>query len=157
MPSGPTGFSAFEWYAEHVLMPQQVPTSVIPEEQNGDYESGLAIIAGERWRIRTAKVTPTKPGAFVAVWRRAADRGTEPFPVDDPTSGLIVFVEDGAHRRGLFRFTAEHLRDLGVTRSEAQPGKRGFRLYPRWCSGLNRHAASTQAAQAPAFTRLPPP
>ncbi|MGL5853270.1 MAG: MepB family protein [Phycicoccus sp.] len=155
MTDGLSRFAAFEWYAEHLLRPRRTPLAMEPEEQGG-YESGLATIGGERWRVRTARVTPTKPGAFVAVWRRAGDGGTEPFPADDATHGLLVFVEDGILRRGVFRFTAAHLRELGIVRSESHPGKRGFRLYPDWCSGLSRQAASTQAVQAPAFTRLSP-
>lgn len=129
--------------------------SVRPEEQNGDYESGIAVLGTGTWRVRTARVTPTKPGAFVAVWQRAADGSTQPFDADDPTAGLLVLVED-EERFGCFRFTAEHLADLGVLRSTRHPGKRGFRVYPAWCSALNPQAARGQRAQAPAFTDLSP-
>lgn len=164
------GFSAFDHYRAVVLSAQGLAASVAPEEQSGDYEAGLAVIrddAGrvERWRVRTARVTPTKAGAFVAVWRRAADGGTEPFPADEDLSagtghaaratGLLVFVEDGG-RRGVFRFTAEHLRELGITSSAQRAGKRGFRVYPSWCAELNRQAQRTQAAQARAFQILSP-
>ncbi|GAA2831599.1 hypothetical protein FB468_0817 [Leucobacter komagatae] len=137
-----------------------------PEEQGGEYESGTVLLrvgeAEERWRIRTARITPTKPGAFVAVWERGADGKTQPFAADDGTAGLLVFVaEPGATaesgtlaRSGVFRFTAEMLMDLGITQHAGCAGKRGFRLYPSWCDGLNAQAARTQRAQAPAFTLL---
>lgn len=124
-----------------------------PEEQNGDYESGTVDFGGERWRIRTAMVTPTKPGAFVAVWQRDAAGATTPFGVDDATAGLLVFVAEG-ERFGVFEFSAAHLASLGVTRSATQPGKRGFRVYPSWSAGLNRQAQRSQVAQAPAFREL---
>ncbi|MEV7972171.1 MepB family protein [Cellulomonas sp. NPDC089187] len=144
-------FDVFDRYRALVL-----PDSVVgirPEAQSSDYQAGLAAIDGEDWRIRTARVTPTKPGAFVAVWRRAADGGTEPFPASDPVAGLLVLVEDD-DRFGAFRFTASHLASLGVTSGPGRPGLRGFRVYPSWCEGLNPQATRTQAAQAPAWTRL---
>ncbi|GAB3605759.1 MepB family protein [Conyzicola nivalis] len=138
-------FSAFEDYAAEIGL----AASAIPESQNGDYESGLIEIDGEAWHIRTARNTPTKPGAFVAFWRRDEDGSTVPFAANDPAVGLLVFVvQEG--RRGVFQFTAEHLAELGITSGKG-PGKRGFRLYPSWCERLNPQAAATQRAQARAF------
>lgn len=150
-------FSAFEAYAAAF----GITASVTPEPQNSDYESGLVTIDGETWHVRTARNTPTKPGAFVAFWRRDSSGKTVPFDADDPAAGLLVFVEQEG-RRGEFRFTATHLAELGITAGR-RAGKRGFRLYPSWCQGLNPQAAATQRAQAPAFhersqiTQRPPP
>ena len=138
-------FSALEEYAA-VL---GEPFTVIPETQNSDYESGLARIHGESWHVRTARITPTKPGAFLAFWRRDGEGRTAPFGRGDIGAGLLVFVED-AGRRGVFRFTAAHLEELGIT-AGARPGKRGFRVYPVWCDELNPQATRTQRAQVPAF------
>jgi hypothetical protein len=138
-------FSAFESYASEV----GVAAVVTPEVQNSDYESGVAQIDGEAWHIRTARNTPAKPGAFLAFWRRNLDGKTTPFSDDDPAAGLLVFVEHEGGR-GVFRFTAAHLSDLGITAGR-RAGKRGFRVYPKWCTGLNAQAAATQRAQAPAF------
>jgi len=138
-------FSAFETYADR----SGISSPISPEPQNSDYESGMVEIDGESWHIRTARTTPTKPGAFVAFWRRDEKAKTVPYGSDDPAAGLLVFVEQGG-RRGVFRFPAEHLAELGVT-SAGGAGKRGFRLYPSWCEGLNPQAAATQRAQASAF------
>ncbi len=124
-----------------------------PEAQGGEYESGTAMLGSERWRVRTARVTPKKPGAFVAVWMRDESGDTRPFDTEDTVSGLLVFVREG-ERFGVFRFTSAQLDALGVTRSDRHPGKRGFRVYPSWSENLNRRAAQTQAAQASAFTLL---
>lgn len=138
-------FSAFEAYAAEV----GATVAVTPETQNSDYESGIAQICDEAWHIRTARNTPTKPGAFVAFWQRDAGGTTTPFSDDDLAAGLLVFVEQQG-RRGVFRFTGAHLAELGIT-SGRRPGKRGFRVYPSWCAGLNTQATATQRAQAPAF------
>lgn len=129
-----------------------MPT-VHPEEQNSEYESGIALIGEEWWRIRTARITPTKPGAFVATWTRDDKGKTRPFTVDESQSGLLVFVADGEHF-GVFRFTSEDLKSLGYVTSGHHPGKRGFRVYPSWCTGLNPQASRTQRAQASAFEEL---
>lgn len=139
-------YSALEQYLAALGLD---PVAVTPEDQNGDYESGRVQLPEGEWHIRTARITPTKPGAFVAFWCRAASGTTRPFRDDEVTAGLLVFVTDGDHR-GAFRFTPAHLADLGVTAGRTA-GKRGFRVYPEWCAGLNRKAERTQRAQAPAF------
>lgn len=146
-------FSAFERFAALPGDPLGPPGVPEAEEQNSDYESGVVRLGDARWRIRTARITPTKPGAFVAVWRRNAAGTTEPFDAEDPTAGLLVYVVDGPHF-GVFRFTTAHLVELGVIRSAAHAGKRGFRVYPGWSVGLNRAAERARAAQAAAFLDL---
>lgn len=138
-------FHAFEAYARWA----GIAVDVAPEAQNSDYEAGVARIDGELWHIRTARTTPSKPGAFVAFWRRDPGGETAPFDANDVGARLLVFVQQEG-RRGLFRFTGERLLTLGVTTGE-RAGKRGFRVYPSWCVDLNRQAAATQRAQANAF------
>ena len=138
-------FRMFEAYAASLAE----PVAVTPEAQNSDYESGLAQIDGETWHIRTARNTPTKPGAFVAFWRRGIDGTTIPFSDEDTAAGLLVFVEQQGRRR-VFRFAGAHLAELGIT-SGRRPGKRGFRVYPSWCKDLNTQATAAQRAQSPAF------
>lgn len=140
------GFSALELWASELGL----TVSVAAEPQNSDYESGLAQVEGLEWHVRTARNTPSKPGAFVAFWRRSSDGQTQPFTGDKMNAGLLVFVGDHV-RRGVFRFSADHLAELGVTAAGGQAGKRGFRVYPVWCEGLNPQARATQRAQSPAF------
>lgn len=139
-------FSAFQGYASAM----GIPVVVSPEAQNSDYESGLALIGGQYWHIRTGRNTPNKPGAFVAFWRRDAQGTTEPFSDAEIDAGLLLFVHH-QDQRGVFRFTVEHLAQLGSSRSNG-PGKRGFRVYPPWCTALNAQATVTQRAQNPAFS-----
>ncbi|WP_404288666.1 MepB family protein [Glutamicibacter arilaitensis] len=146
-------FSAFSRYTAFGIAPDDDPLLVQAEEQNSDYESGLVSFGSQRWRIRTARITATKPGAFLACWTRDVDGLTQPFSANEQISGLLVFVQD-AERFGVFRFTAEQLHNLGITSSETKPGKRGFRVYPSWCTELNPQAQRTQRAQAPSFREL---
>ncbi|ANE03645.1 MepB family protein [Corynebacterium crudilactis] len=138
-------FNAFEEYAAHIGMMAEV----MSETQNSDYESGIAKFGNEMWHIRTSRNTPTKPGAFVAFWTREQSGDTGPFNSENVHAGLFVFVEQ-LGKRGVFRFTAKHLDQLGII-SGQRSGKRGFRVYPSWCVQLNPQAQATQKAQAPAF------
>lgn len=140
-------FTAFEKWAAHTGL----DATVDAEDQSSDYESGLACVGGESWHIRTARITPTKSGGFVAFWKRGGEGQTEPFGNADVSNGLLVFVEEDG-RRGLFRFTRGDLAELGITRGDA-PGKRGFRVYPDWCTGLNKQARASQNAQSASFQR----
>ncbi|TDP90273.1 hypothetical protein EDF62_2841 [Leucobacter luti] len=146
-------FQAFDRWVTIVGDSFGAPGLPSAEEQRGEYESGTVMLGTQRWRIRTAHVTPTKPGAFVAVWRRDAAGRTEPFGGDDDCAGLLVFVRDG-EQFGVFRFAAPQLEELGVVSSARHPGKRGFRVYPSWSTGLNPQATRTQRAQAGAFETL---
>jgi hypothetical protein len=148
-------FASFDWYLANLLVPAGITAVVVADSENAGYEAGIAEIGGQRWRIRTARTTPTKPGGFVSVWRRAADGSTEPFPASEPIRGLLVFAEAEGHR-GVFHFDRAHLAELGVTSSAGSPGKRGFRVYPRWCRDLNPQALRSRRAQATAFTELSP-
>lgn len=126
------------------------PGVPLAEEHNREYESGTVTIGSEVWRVRTAHVTPKKPGAFVASWTRNDAGETEPFDSRGDADGLLVFVYEAEHF-GVFRFTASHLQDMGITRSSVHPGKRGFRVYPSWSENLNPQATRTQKAQSAAF------
>ncbi|ADK27857.1 MepB family protein [Corynebacterium pseudotuberculosis] len=139
-------FKSFEQYATA----KGLNCRVTPEPQNSDYQSGITEIAGTTWHIRTARTTPTKKGAFVAFWTRDKAGKTTPFSTQNAQGGLLVFVEQGTHR-GVFTFTAEHLERLGIT-AGCSAGKRGFRVYPSWCTDLNPQATAAQRAQAPAFS-----
>ncbi len=124
--------------------------AVWAEEQNIDYESAVFMQNGELWRWRTARITPAKPGAFVALWRRNSQGSTEPFDATDECAGVMIGVadDDGS---GIFTFTNKDLERLGIYQSTAQPGKRGFRLYMPWNDRLNRQAQRTKEAQAQFF------
>lgn len=99
-------FPAFEAYAAEMGF----ALAIAPEEQSSDYESGTVQIDRDSWHIRTARNTPTKPGAFVAFWRRGADGVTTPFSEDDPAAGL---------RNVLSRLLSSHTEPISVRCSAA--------------------------------------
>lgn len=142
-------FGALTYYMRYRAINDFV---VEDEPESSGYESGIVKFSDGAWRVRTARVTPTKPGAFVAVWKRGASGETEPFSEADSAQGLMVFVEHHS-QRGVFTFPKRALVELGIITASTSTGKRGFRLYPSWCTDLNRQALRTQGAQAPYFER----
>ena len=57
---------------------------------NADYGAQLLTIDGAVARLRVGRVTPRKVGLFVAVWERASDGTTRPFPAEGGTELLLV-------------------------------------------------------------------
>ena len=103
--------------------------------------------------VRAAKVTPTKAGLFVTLWKRDDSGITRPYSVEDGVDEFWVVTET-PNGYGYFAFTAQSLVDSGVLASSAKPGKRGFRLYTPWDTGLNASATKAWAWQRKFFTAL---
>lgn len=143
-------FTALERYCR---LTGQTYSKVIPEEQQSDYQAALAEIDGQLWRIRTARITPTKSGGFVAIWHRDVTGTTAPYKYEEGLRGVMVYIEE-ASSFGVFRFTQQQLEHLGIYASASAPGKRGFRVYPSWTVGRRGEAKKSQNSQMPAFTVL---
>jgi hypothetical protein len=134
-------FHAFKQFMDSAPASAAAHPVIQAEEQNGDYESGAARIRKEQWRIPTARTTPAKAGAFVAVWKRGEAGSTRPFTADESTSGLLVFVEE-QERFGVFRFTRQ-ARLPRLSRKVHRPEFLGVMYAAR--RGLRSDAGSTAA------------
>lgn len=130
--------------------------TVLPEADNAEYGAAVATIGSAAVRYRVGKLTPKKPGAFVAVWRRAPTGSTEPFPDDDGIDVLAIVVRDGSEF-GQFLFPTGVLREQGIVSVSGRGGKRGFRVYPTWVDAPNAQARRTQRWQSEHFHRLDAP
>lgn len=103
--------------------------------------------------FRSAKVTPTKAGLFVTLWKRDESGNTRPYTKADAIDEFWISAEN-EHGYGLFKFPAEVLEAVGVLNSATKPGKRGFRLYTPWDENLNSSASKAWAWQRKFFTVL---
>ena len=118
--------------------------------------SALSFALNERNIIyRKAKVTPDRPGAFLAIWQRpmtqkANDNKPIPFKPDDLD---YLFVQVASHselssddkrdiQHGMFIFPVSLLVKKGVVSSATKKGKTGFRVFPPWSQ--NRGIAGTK-------------
>ncbi|MGO4536713.1 MepB family protein [Leifsonia sp. 2MCAF36] len=122
------------------------------DAENTGYGSAVSGVEGCLSRFRVARVTPQKAGLFVAVWRRAADGGTEPYP-EDAQMRMVIVTREGL-RFGAFVFPATVLAQRGVTSAGGRDGKRGFRVYPPWSVVESAQAVATQRWQCEHFVTL---
>jgi hypothetical protein len=125
-----------------------------PEAHNAEYGAAIATSGRASIRFRVGKLTPTKVGLFVAVWRRSPDGGTEPFPADHPSADdadtLVVSVRE-VEKSGHFVFPRSAMISHGIVSVKGTGGKRGFRVYPPWSLTSSRQARKTQEWQCAYF------
>ncbi|GAA1866110.1 hypothetical protein GCM10009715_11620 [Paeniglutamicibacter psychrophenolicus] len=108
---------------------------------------------GTRTIFRSAKVTPAKAGLFTTLWKRDENGATRPYSLADEVEDFVIAASVPAGY-GYFTFTATNLADHGILTTGGKPGKRGFRLYTPWDTGLNKNASSTWAWQRAFFTTV---
>ncbi len=101
-------------------------------------------------KYRQAKVTPKKVGLFVTLWKRNAEKITEPFSINDPFDFYIIAVKQEDYS-GFFIFPKDILSDKGIISNIKKEGKRGFRVYPEWTETENNQAKKTKAWQVDYF------
>ncbi len=128
-------------------------TDTCNEPDNAEYGAALSRCGSTVSRFRVGKITPTKMGMFVAVWRRAADGSTEPFPASDSITSLIVVVRED-HHFGAFTFPKDVLEQQQIVSADGKGGKRGFRVYPPWVAVSSPQAIRTQEWQCANFVEF---
>ena len=105
---------------------------------------------------REAKVTPTKIGSFVTIWKRNADGATEPFNINDDIDLIVISCRKG-EQFGQFVFPKNILGEKKVLTKKNIEGKRGIRVYPPWDIAINKQAMLTQAWQSKYFLDMRTP
>lgn len=105
-------------------------------------------------RFRVAKITPTKTGQFVALWKRIENGPTQPYDASDPVDFFIISTRKD-HHFGQFIFPKSVLCEQGVFSTEGKGGKRGIRVYSPWDTTFNRQAKKTQEWQIKYFLEIP--
>ncbi|WP_426995975.1 MepB family protein [Pseudarthrobacter sp. N5] len=125
--------------------------AVAPEPDNAEY-GAVVSVTGET-RFRAGKLTPTKVGLFVTVWRRASDGSTEPLSAEDGSQSLVIAVREGDNF-GLFVLPKSALVERGIVAISGVGGKRGFRVYPPWSATENPQAKRSQKWQCRFFLDL---
>ena len=106
-------------------------------------------------RFRIAKITPSKAGQFVTLWKRIDGGSILPFDMADRIDSFIVSVRSGKNF-GLFMFPKNVLHIKGFVSKDGIGGKRAMRLYPPWDIALNQQAQKTQKWQLMYFVEILP-
>ncbi|OYU79396.1 MAG: hypothetical protein CFE23_14255 [Flavobacterium sp. BFFFF1] len=104
----------------------------------------------QKVQYRASKITPTKTGQFVTIWKRSVIGLTEPFDISDGIDFIIISVRSGDNL-GQFIFPNVVLSAQGIISRNGIGGKRGIRVYPPWDTPTNRQAMKTQNWQVKYF------
>lgn len=104
-------------------------------------------------KFRVAKITPTKTGQFVTLWKRNKDGITEPHQDSDSIEIYVISVRKENHF-GQFVFPKTALIKQAILSTDQKEGKRGFRVYPPWDLTVNKQAQKTQKWQNEFFLEI---
>lgn len=99
---------------------------------------------------RFSKITPTKIGQFVTIWKRNNKGITAPFDVSD-NFDFIVITSKSDKNLGQFVFPKAVLLENGIISNNNTSGKRGIRVYPPWDIPTSKQAEKTQIWQTKYF------
>lgn len=102
---------------------------------------------------RCSKITPTKIGQFVTIWKRNKEGITAPFDLTDGIDFIIITARN-ENDFGQFIFPAGVLADKGIISTNDKGGKRGIRVYPPWDKPTSKQALATQEWQLIFFVRF---
>ncbi len=102
---------------------------------------------------RVSKITLTKVGQFVTIWKRNKDGETEPFDILD-NFDFIAITSKSADNIGQFIFPKSVLVEKGIISKNGKGGKRGIRVYPPWDTVTNKQAEKTQSWQTNYFVTI---
>lgn len=103
----------------------------VTENESQEYGACRFQLNDYRIVFRVAKITPTKVGQFVTIWKRIGSGPIMPFDLNDPVDFFIVSVRD-QDRLGQFIFPKQVLYDKGYVSKNGNGGKRAMRVYPPW-------------------------
>ena len=129
-------------------------TTPLKESESDEYSACSFNLNGLAIKFRSAKITPTKIGQFVTLWKRKGDGPIRPFDASDPIDLFIVSVRKGK-RLGQFIFPKAVLADQGIVSTKKRDGKRAMRVYPLWDITTSKQAQKTQAWQLKYFLEIP--
>ena len=108
---------------------------------------------GHKIEHRISKITNTKAGQFVTIWKRNKNGKTVPFDILDPIDFIAITSKCGDNM-GQFIFPKLLLVDKGIISQNGKGGKRGIRVYPSWDSVTNKQAEKTQSWQTNYFITI---
>ena len=128
-------------------------TDVETELESQDYCAHTFKFGNRNVKFRAAKITPTKTGQFVTLWKRNEIGITVPYHIADNYDFYIIATRQDSNFC-VFIFPKEILLEQGVLSSDSNAGKRGFRVYPIWDLTSSKQAQKTQLWQVKYFIQI---
>ncbi|MEN9449562.1 MAG: hypothetical protein RJA83_176 [Pseudomonadota bacterium] len=124
------------------------------EADNAEYGAYFFTLQGRRIKFRVAKITPTKIGQFVTLWKRIGKQPIQPYDASDPFDLLVISTRRG-ELFGQFVMPKSVLVQQGILSEAGKGGKRALRVYPPWDQTTSRQAQNTQRWQLRYFLEIP--
>ncbi|TRX36699.1 MepB family protein [Flavobacterium restrictum] len=129
-------------------------SNVVVEKESSDYGAHRLGVNGLKIVLRQAKITPTKTGQFVTLWKRKTKKSPiEPFEISDDIDLFVINVKTKSNF-GQFVFPKAVLVEKGIV-SHKKEGKRAIRVYTIWDLVENKQAQKTQKWQLDYFLEIP--
>lgn len=125
----------------------------IMQYESQEYTAASFKLGSHNILFRQAKITPTKTGLFVTLWKRNSAGITVPYEMQDPIDYFVIGIRENG-RDAQFIFPKKILHQHGYVSANGIGGKRAMRMYPPWTSNLNSQAQKTQRWQAPYFFEI---
>ncbi len=123
------------------------------ELESQDYAACNFQLNSQNVKFRSAKITPTKTGQFVTLWKRNKKGITQPFDILDDIDFYIIAARK-QNEFGVFIFPKSVLYDKKILSDKTRDGKRGIRVYPSWDPTINKQAKKTQQWQTKFFIEI---
>jgi hypothetical protein len=123
-----------------------------PEPESSEYGACTFSLNNLNILFRTAKITPTKTGQFVTLWKRINQGPIQPFDSTDPIDLFMVSTRTENHF-GVFIFPKSILITKEIV-SDKKEGKRAIRVYPPWDITTSKQARKTQNWQLDYFLKI---
>jgi len=127
--------------------------NLVKEAESEEYGACVFEMNNRRIKFRIGKITPTKVGQFVTLWKRIGDGVIQPHDIDDPVDFFVISVRNAEHF-GQFVFPKMILLEKGILSKGGKGGKRAMRIYPPWDIAENRQAKNTQEWQLMYFFEI---
>lgn len=129
--------------------------NVVNERESKEYSACDFELNGRHVKFRTGKITPTKVGQFVTLWKRIGNGSIMPYDITDPVDLFVVSVRSNEHV-GQFVFPKMILYEKGILSKNGKGGKRAMRIYPSWDVTESKQAKKTQEWQLNYFIETSP-
>ena len=123
------------------------------EKESQEYFAHNFELNKQKVKFRMAKITPTKTGMFVTIWKRNKNLITQPYNVEDKFEFFLIATRE-LEKFGVFIFNKAILEEKKFLKTKTIEGKRGIRVYPTWCVTINKQAQKTQSWQTKYFVEI---
>lgn len=120
------------------------------EKECSEYNGYQFEYNNKKFIFRKSKITPTKKGMFVTLWKRTIAGPIAPFDFNDGIDFVIILSENSIFS-GCFIFSAKVLLAQGIFSTEKKEGKRAFRVYVPTDVLESKQALRTQKWQSNFF------